>query len=602
MRKINTTFNLAAFFLMQAFIFVNACFASGSSFINKVEGDCLSPALQIGKNNLPQIYFSLRQNGDIESAGLRQHKENGDYKKLLERLIKQFGTADELLDEIKVRYKDEFGRAIENLEEEERKYSADNGDWIVEHEKEVTLMSYCMGRILGFGERRLAGLVIAARFHDIGKCEKDPRAINNKSLFTSNRFLTKQEKESVFAEMNKHSERAYFILEAAGIKDEVILEAVLNNHANLDGSGYPIPITRQEILLEAKINRVPDSFSGMLGRRPYPRPYHSVEMAAREIENNVYSLFGPRAVKTFQSMLSDKEITNRREEFYHIPLREGAIFRDLLKEAEKIDAVYPFAKVACGISNNWNEKPYSFAVNSIDTHRHAEVNLILKVLDEQLRRRGLRKQYMKQLRQLEFLAYTAKLNESAEANTILRKLLQAAGDPFKDKVIYVTLRPCEACFKLLGLIGIKEIYYGSEHVDSDFILKSENAAEELRKKGMRIARAHFHNEGVLEPNELFFAFCNQPGYEKITETVNSWFAEIIKHTDTQKLSIDIMKKKEREFAAMLGCLLGSLDAQADIKQVNEILLQARETIMGPRCLRHPESSSLNNQDLLLQAI
>ncbi len=589
--------------LIQAFMVFNVCFASAEASGWERESDCLSPRLKIQTDGLFQAYTILSERGIVSKTADVQHKKNGYYTLLLRKLIKQVGTAEELLKNIKEMYADEFAEPVNALEQIEEEYALYNGEWVIEHQKEVMLMSYCMGKILGFNNHRLARLAIAARFHDIGKCEVNPEVINDKRFFANEIILTREDREAIHREIIKHVERSYNVLKAVGIKDELVLAIVFCHHANVDGSGYPVPITRQEIPLEAKITRVVDSFSAMLGRRPYPRPYQqSFQGAVQEIENNVYFFYGPRVVKAFLSMLRDEKITNRRDEFYYIPLYEDKIFVDLLREVKKIDFVYPFAKVSCGISNNWNEKPYSIATNSIGAHRHAEVNLVLKVLDENLRRQGLSKQYMRQLRRLEFLAYTTNLEESEEALEILGELLQVTNNPFKNKVVYTTLRPCAACFKLLNVVGVKEIYYGLEHPDPGFIRKSEKAARELRQNGIKVARAHSPNEGVIEPNRLFFAFCIQPGYKKISETTNSWFAEIINHNDMQKLPIDIMKKKAREFVNMIDNLLGDLDAESDLEQVNDTLRRTKNIMRYAGVKECREEASLENYNFIEQAI
>ncbi len=579
MRKTDIIYRLTASFLIQAFIFVNACFALECRINMGADIECLSPALSLGQEDISRVYFSLGLSRESENAYLTEHKENGHYNSMLKRLSDQVGTADELLENIKVRYRNQFGRAIAVLEEREKKFIKQGEDWVIEHQKEVMLMSYCMGKIVGLTDHRCARLALGARFHDIGKCEIDPLVINDERLFSDFIFLNDEAKEKVRNEIAEHAARSYDIIKKAGIKDEIVLSVAFYHHANADGSGYPDPVNRQEISLEAKIARVADSFSAMMGLRPYPRPFQqSFQAAVEEIENNVYSFYGPRAVKIFQSMLRDKQITNRYDELYSIPIREGGIFRALLKEANKIDGVYPFAKVACGISHSWNEKPYSMATNSIGTHRHAEINLVLKVLEEHLKVQGLRENYIEQFRRLEFLAYTTKLDSSDEAISIIREITKKTGNPFKNKVIYGTLRPCAVCLEFLARLGIRQIYFASEHYDPVFVIQSKQATDNIRKQGVIIAQAHFPNEGVFEPNDLFFAFCRQPGYEKIADTINNWFGEIINHDDRQKMPRYMMNKKAEEFTNMMNNLLKNLDAQADLEQVNRMLIDFKNNI------------------------
>lgn len=574
-KKTDIIFRLISCLLIQLFVFSNVCFAGNDYSDNTAQISCLAPALRLGQDSLSSIYLILKQ-AEALNASLKHNKENGHYKQLIERLTEQVGSADELLEAIRVKYYDEFAQAIDYLKEREKRFIEHDEAWVIEHQKEVMLMSYCMGKILGLTEHHIARIAVGARFHDIGKCEVDPLVINDDRLF-SDLLFTVGERELMRDQIIEHSVRSYDILRDAGIKDELALSVAFFHHANIDGSGYPDPVTRQNISLGAKIARVADSFSAMLGTRPYPRHFQqSFENAVADIEKNIYSLYGPRAVKTFMYMLSDGTIKNRHNELYTIPLREGGIFRELLKAAQKETYVYPFAKVACGISTAWNKKPYHIATNSIGAHRHSEINLILSVLDEHLRSKGLRNEYKEQLRRLEFLAYTEKLNQSPEALALLSSIMFETGNPFKGKVVYITLRPCASCLELLAFVGVRQIYYASEHRSQKFIEKSEKAVKQLREKGLKISQAYYHTDGVLEPNGLFFAFANQPGYEQVADTINSWFSHIINHNDEQRMPKAVMKQKAEEFTRMMDNLLKVFNADSDLKQVNAILLWRQE--------------------------
>jgi putative nucleotidyltransferase with HDIG domain len=545
--------------------------------------DCLAPGLQIPTAHMGRIYKQSCMPKVVIYAGTENLHTNAEYENLIKKIEHEVGTADELLVAIRKQYEDEFGQAIDSLLEREKffnKYKQDGPDtqnWVIEHQKEVMLMSYYMGRILGLRNGRLARIAIAARFHDIGKCETDPAVINDDRLFAK-ALLSRADKEHIRDEIVAHAARSYEILREYGIKDEIILAIVFYHHANVDGSGYPDPITRQEIPLGAKITRVVDSFSAMLGQRPYPRPMQrSFSDAVDEIERNEYYFYGPRVVRTFKHMIDDDTLIERQD-LYHIPLRENKIFRRLFKEAKAIDFVFPFAKVAAGLSERWNEEPFMSATNTIGTHRHAEVNLVLKAIDTELRKRGLRKQMIMQLRRLEFLAYTQKLNQSGEGLDLVRELAAAAGEPFQGKVIYSTLRPCAACLDFLQKIGIKEVYYGSDHPDHEFVEQSEMVAAWMRKNGMKVVQAHFANEGATEPNGLFFDYCCRAEYECIAQIINSWFAELINNDDLNKLPIGLMRKKEKAFTRMVNALLSNMDKETKLSQTIDMLEEAKEFI------------------------
>ena len=203
----------------------------------------------------------------------------------------------------------------------------------------------------------------------------------------------------------------------------------------------------------------------------------------------------------------------------------------------------------------------------------------MKVLDQELRTRQLSSEYLPLLRRLEFLAYTVKINKSEEAMAILKKLSVLAGEPFKDAVIYVTLRPCGACLEVFKALEIKEVYYGSEHPDERFVQVSSEVLDNAQDNQMKVKRSYFAHEGVLEPNRLFFSLCMKPGYEETCESINSWFAELINHNDKEYMSIDLIRKKRKSFQRMVSLLIGGLDKDSDLAKVNSLLIEAKRQLL-----------------------
>jgi HD-GYP domain-containing protein (c-di-GMP phosphodiesterase class II) len=63
----------------------------------------------------------------------------------------------------------------------------------------------------------------------------------------------------------------------------------------LDGSGYPAGLTREEILLEARILAVPDVVEAMAYARPY-RLNLGINQALREISQKRGTLYDPEVV------------------------------------------------------------------------------------------------------------------------------------------------------------------------------------------------------------------------------------------------------------------------------------------------------------------
>ncbi|MCK4994716.1 MAG: HD domain-containing protein [Candidatus Omnitrophica bacterium] len=182
----------------------------------------------------------------------------------------------------------EFSNSIYYLEQHEK--HKDFPVWVIRHQKEVFLLSYQMGEMLGFEDERLTDLAIAARFHDIGKTHIDPEIINHEGA------LNDAQRYAVF----EHVHQSYDILKKKGVDSKAILDGVFYHHENYDGTGYPDKLKADEIPLEAQILRIVDSFSAMLGRRPYHnRSKKDFKWALLQIEENSGSLYNPKLVDVF---------------------------------------------------------------------------------------------------------------------------------------------------------------------------------------------------------------------------------------------------------------------------------------------------------------
>ncbi|MFH1062863.1 MAG: HD domain-containing phosphohydrolase [Candidatus Omnitrophota bacterium] len=567
------------------FIMINVIFFSALTYLCAQEFNCkpscLSPQLQLQTLGMVSTCQAMYQHVSLMPQPGISGQENPEYGSFMRKLTKQVGSADDLMRGIQSEYGYKYGKAIERLEAKEAQRPADY-EWVIKHEKEVMLIAYCLGKVLGFRQEQLAQIAIGCRFHDIGKCDTDPKVISDDRVFSDITLFSKEQQESIRNEIVEHSAKSYDILKECGISDQLILSVAFYHHANTDGTGYPDPVTRQDIPLEAKIARVADSFSAMLGIRPYNQQLkHSFASAVADIQNNSYVLYGPRVVQSFLSLVKGGEVVNRYEQLYHIPLRESRIFHSLYKQAQNIPYRYPFAKVSCGISCSWNQEPFCSATNTIGVHRHAEINLVLKVLDQELRVKNPQSRYLPELMRLEFLAYTSKINKSKEAMALLKKLTALAGEPFKNTVIYVTLHPCKACLEVFKELGIKEVYYGSEHPNQNFVQYSETAANGTNGEKIKVNRAYYVSEGVIEPNSLFFALYLKPGYENLAATIDAWFAAMVNHNDMEKMPIAVMQKKQERFQEMLNTLLEGINKDSSLDQIEAFLLATKGKLVAP---------------------
>lgn len=163
------------------------------------------------------------------------------------------------------------------------------------HSKRLLRISHEVGKRLGLGSDKMRDLKYAALFHDLGKARVPDRILEKEGS------LTDEEWEI----MEKHTVWGREMLEGAE-KMERVGKIVEQTHERVDGGGYPRGLSGDEILLEARIITVVDSWDAMRTDRPY-RDALSQEEAVDELKDNKGTQFDPEVVETFLEVLEDKE-------------------------------------------------------------------------------------------------------------------------------------------------------------------------------------------------------------------------------------------------------------------------------------------------------
>ncbi len=129
-----------------------------------------------------------------------------------------------------------------------------------QHVNRIGIMSACLGRFLGWGQKRIDMIKAAAPLHDIGKIGISDSVLLKHSRLNDEEYRHIQQHTIIGAKILSNSRNATIQM-AEGI--------ALRHHENWDGSGYPDGLAGEKIPLEARIVSIVDVYDAMLSNRVY---------------------------------------------------------------------------------------------------------------------------------------------------------------------------------------------------------------------------------------------------------------------------------------------------------------------------------------------
>ncbi|MBU0652841.1 MAG: HD domain-containing protein, partial [Proteobacteria bacterium] len=139
------------------------------------------------------------------------------------------------------------------------------------HQRKVAELASAIAREMGLPEDRVSMIHTAGLIHDIGKIKVPAEILSRPGTLNAIEFSL----------IKNHPETGYNILNKVDFP-EPIVQIVYQHHEKMDGSGYPLMISGDQIILEARIISVADVVEAMAGHRPY-RPALGMEKALHEI-------------------------------------------------------------------------------------------------------------------------------------------------------------------------------------------------------------------------------------------------------------------------------------------------------------------------------
>ena len=150
-------------------------------------------------------------------------------------------------EQILVKMMGAIGRALETRDE-----------YTSEHQSNVSFVAERIAERLDLNSDERYGLKLGAAIHDIGKISIPSAILTKPSKLSPAERLLLQEHPATGAQ----------IFEGISLPWP-IQEMIEQHHERLDGSGYPNGLTGEQIILEARIIAVADTFDAMASDRPY---------------------------------------------------------------------------------------------------------------------------------------------------------------------------------------------------------------------------------------------------------------------------------------------------------------------------------------------
>jgi putative nucleotidyltransferase with HDIG domain len=161
------------------------------------------------------------------------------------------------------------------------------------HSERVAEYAVKIARKLTLSKEKLENLYIAAILHDVGKINTPGEILTKPDRLTNEEFAIIKRHPLDGAEMVKD---LYY---------QDVVTIVEQHHERLNGTGYPYGLKGDDILLEARIIAVSDTFDAMTEDRPY-RKALTTQFAVDELTRLVDTHYDKQVVDAFVEILKEE--------------------------------------------------------------------------------------------------------------------------------------------------------------------------------------------------------------------------------------------------------------------------------------------------------
>ncbi len=216
-------------------------------------------------------------------------------------------------------------------------YNVSNHDfYTATHMTNVSTLLIAFAHKIGIRNQSLLNDIgTAGLLHDVGK------------IFVPNELLNSTEKldDSEMSRIRQHVQHGVSHLQEKTNISEEVLEIISHHHEHMDGSGYPLGLTGEQISIAGRMLAVVDVFEAITAARPYRDRIYTIENALDTLKEMAPDHLDPIVVEAFdsfiQSSLLCNSITDSVSSFKYILDKLGnCAAKEIQPSGRKHDRVY----------------------------------------------------------------------------------------------------------------------------------------------------------------------------------------------------------------------------------------------------------------------
>jgi PAS domain S-box-containing protein/putative nucleotidyltransferase with HDIG domain len=162
------------------------------------------------------------------------------------------------------------------------------------HQNRVADLAGAIATEMHLSTDTIEGICTAGIIHDIGKISVPAEILSKPGRLSQKEFEL----------IKDHPQTGYEVLKDVEFPWP-IAQIIRQHHEKLDGSGYPLGLKGEDVLLEARIITVADVIEAIASHRPY-RPARGIEVALSEIERNKGVLYDASVVDACVKLFREK--------------------------------------------------------------------------------------------------------------------------------------------------------------------------------------------------------------------------------------------------------------------------------------------------------